>query len=99
MGKEKKKRKKGKNKKGKKEEKRKRKKGKKRRKMKKEKEKKRRRKKNKERRKKWSLSHFPAVKLLEKPLNIVLLLVCQIGPSYVPAAALLSQALNRWKVK
>lgn len=46
-----------------------------------------------------SLSYFPAVKLLEKSLNIVLLLVCQIGPSYVPPAALLHQGPNRWKIK
>lgn len=59
------------------------------------KEKKRKRK----RQKPQSLSHFPAVKFLKKSLNIVLLSMCQFGPSYVTPAALLSQALNRWQVK
>lgn len=42
---------------------------------------------------------FLQLNSFKKSVNIVLLFMCQFGPSYVTPAALLSQALNRWQVK
>lgn len=58
--------------------------------------------KKKEKEKKKKPTHFFTLlelSSLKKSVNIVLLFMCQFGPSYVTPAALLSQALNRWQVK